>query len=225
MKSTGSPSKLFILDEVFSRLQDVADEVRNFTPLDVPTPYQITWNYGSCEKEAGDINASKFKRGSTPIRSKRSISTTSSGPGTTYASHHHRISFESEFYKLLDHYNSLMQLVLLKNNEINIHKFKLHELVNLVALKLEELNQEDSEKEEEEDDGNIDIGSCDKPINSVNVNDQSLGHSESNFQRKMDEISKKLMEIFNPQEEFESDTVDSTTIDSYILHKKKKLRS
>ena len=37
----------------------------------------------------------------------------------------------------------------------------------------------------------------------------------------MDEISKKLMEIFNPQEEFESVSVDSTTIDSYILHKKK----
>lgn len=221
----GTATMLLTLDNVFAHLQHVLDRVGNFTPIDILSPYQITTNHsrsGTNDNDERDITPSGRKRVSTPNIPRRAT-TPSSRPITTGEARH-RISFESEYYKLLGHYNALMQLILAKNNDINMLKYKLNEMVNTIILKLENVNLFDEEEGNEYDICLKDTDDANM-ANAVYENDQSVGPSEYNFQQKMDEISKKLMEIFNPQEEFESVTVDSTTVDSYILHKKKKLRN
>lgn len=223
---------LVILDDVFTQLQNVTDEVEKLTPIDIPAPYQITRNYASKEsndRNERDVAPREFKQVSTPIRYATSTSRPVTGTATALPQppplRHNGISFKSEFYKLLGHYNSLMQQVLAKNNDINILKYKLNQSVNTLVLELGNLHpmeQDNEYNDMRKEDNEHELGGG-TTINeqSTAAKNQSLGPSEYNFQRKMDEISKKLMEIFNPQEEFESVSVDSTTIDSYILHKKK----
>ncbi|KAL6451270.1 hypothetical protein SBY92_002609 [Candida maltosa Xu316] len=76
-----------------------------------------------------------------------------------------------EFYKLLINYNQLTELIVTKNNELTLVKFKCHELINSIT---KQLNHEPTLVRE--------------------------GSSDTDT----DEICKKLQDIFNPKEEFDS---------------------
>ncbi|RCK60366.1 hypothetical protein Cantr_08030 [Candida viswanathii] len=87
-----------------------------------------------------------------------------------------------EFYKLLVNYNHLVELIICKNNELNVVKFRCHEIIHSLV---KQVNQEQASQQVP----------CD--------------HHPRNQPMKMapnsaDEICKKLQDIFNPKEEFDS---------------------
>lgn len=83
-----------------------------------------------------------------------------------------------EFYKLLVNYNQLVEMIIEKNNELILIKFKCHEIINNL---IHHINQPSSNGYYQQH----------QPI----IND---------VKSSTDEICKKLQDIFNPKEEFDS---------------------
>ncbi|KAI5967902.1 hypothetical protein CANMA_002670 [Candida margitis] len=226
-------TNLAALDDMFVQLQNILVHLETFTPIDVPPPYQISWKHRANvlvkDKDTDIKTSSNLKQVNRLNGSRRTAASSSRSIIATKQQPHHCISFESEFHKLHDHYRSLMQVLLAKNNDINVLKYKLNELVNTIALKFENLASFYTDEETISDDGESKVHNLDKSdvsdgnvatFRNAEIDESNSPSQGDNFERKMDEISRKLMEIFNPHEEFESVTVDSATIDSCILRDK-----
>lgn len=85
-----------------------------------------------------------------------------------------------EFYKLLVNYNHLIELMINKNNELTLVKFKCHEIINSLIKQVDQVHT--------------------SPNNNNPRDDEPI----KNLPNSADEICKKLQDIFNPKEEFDS---------------------
>ncbi|CAX41740.1 conserved hypothetical protein [Candida dubliniensis CD36] len=87
------------------------------------------------------------------------------------------ISIE-KFYKLLINYHKLIELITIKNNELTIMKFQCFQIIRNVQQQ--------------------------EQLNSKNNNFDTLSTTTSTISSSLNETGKKLQDIFNPKEEFDS---------------------
>ncbi|CAK9441707.1 uncharacterized protein LODBEIA_P55750 [Lodderomyces beijingensis] len=146
----------------------------------------------------------------------------------------------SEFGKLLSQYNKIYSMLVSKVNEINLFKFQLFNAVTSVMQQLEESqgvevreanssgNNSSSvmKKQRHYSRGGAKVGSNRNRMAEIGAGATTSGDKGDKSEvargieydeQLIDEMSRKLMDIFNPEEEFSS---DNNTIDSSFLERK-----
>lgn len=93
------------------------------------------------------------------------------------------ISIE-KFYKLLINYHKLIELITIKNNELTIMKFQCFEIIRNIQQQQQQQQKPNTHK-------------------MFNQHNSTATYSSSSFS-SFNETGKKLQDIFNPKEEFDS---------------------
>ncbi|KAI3403286.2 FCF1 [Candida oxycetoniae] len=177
-------------ESIIQKLRNLLQKLDQFRNIPIPASYQISLSSNRPSISTLDYNNYKGNNSSIP--------------------HQDGCILTNEYYTLLCQYNKVYELLIQKNNEMNIFKYSMNEGILMIMSDIEmdaakrikrgsvtlmkKHNKEGKRKRVDE------AGGCTAgPVDDSNVN-------------AINEISKKLMDIFNPEEEFES-TICSSILD------------